>query len=141
MSLLIGVDPGVKTGFAVWDGKKITETNTISITQAMRRILELDNNYNITLIIEDARLRKWFGNNAKAKQQGAGSIKRDCKIWEDFCNENKIKHELIHPIKGSTKINAETFKRITKFEGRTSEHSRDAALLVFGKKTIKNTWK
>jgi len=32
-----------------------------------------------------------------------------------------------------TKLTADQFKRITGWHGRTNEHGRDAAMLVFGK--------
>lgn len=36
----IGIDPGKRTGFAVWqrDAKYLAEVDTMSITQAMERI-------------------------------------------------------------------------------------------------------
>lgn len=86
--------------------------------------------------VEDARLRKWFGPRAKEKLQGAGSIKRDSKIWDDYLkdmnclSEGRLTYEMIHPIKGGTKINSKLFKQITGITERTSEHARDAYLLI-----------
>lgn len=104
----------------------------------------------IHLRVEDSRLRRWFGENTKGKDQGAGSIKRDCKIWEDFLvtlkevSEGKITFDFIHPIKGGTKIDASLFKKITGIQKRTNEHGRDAYMLIHNysnmkKKTFKNT--
>ncbi len=66
------------------------------------------------------------------KQQGAGSVKRDCKIWEDFLTDLDIPFEMVAPRKGMTKYSAAAFKKLTGYEGKTSEHARDAAMLVFG---------
>ena len=43
------------------------------------------------IIVEDADLSKenFKGENMAAKQQGAGSIKRDAKIWEDYLTRPK----------------------------------------------------
>lgn len=82
--------------------------------------------------IEDARKRTWFGNAGREQLQGAGSIKRDCKIWEDFLTDNNIPFELVAPKNNKTKINASVFKKITRWQVQTNEHSRDAAMLVFG---------
>ena len=63
--------------------------------------------------------------------QGAGSIKRDAKIWEDFLMDIGVNHEMISPAKNRTKLKADTFKTYTGWENPTNEHSRDAAMLVF----------
>lgn len=136
--LIIGIDPGVKTGFAVWNPNKkmFTYVKTLKIHQAMMEVINLSNDYNIFVTVEDARLRKWFGENSIVKQQGAGSIKRDSSIWDDFLKDLKefnaiIDYKMIHPIKGATKLDKNAFKMITKYEGSTSEHGRDAGMLVF----------
>lgn len=86
---LIGIDTGVNTGFGVWDKDErvIVEIATLTITKAMDRVKEYAAEGGIYLYIEDARLRTWFGNSGREKLQGAGSVKRDAKIWEDFCIE------------------------------------------------------
>lgn len=133
--LYIGIDPGVKTGFAVYDpnAKKLIEVKTIKIHEAMELVLSLHKDNLIAVTVEDARKRKWFGNAGKEQLQGAGSIKRDCKIWEDFLNDKGIPFELKAPKHNKTKLIQSYFEKITGWEGRTSEHSRDASMLVFGK--------
>ena len=93
--IYIGIDTGVHTGFAVWnsDSKWLTEVSTYTITQAMEQvkiIADVRGRENIRLYIEDARKRTWFGTAGREKLQGAGSVKRDCSIWEDWCNEQDI---------------------------------------------------
>lgn len=134
----IGIDTGVHTGFAVWDIERqfLRSCDTIQIDEAMETIRETwEAGYSILVIIEDARLRKFFkGENMAAKQQGAGSIKRDAKIWEDYLTRLRIDFKLVNPTSRKTKITSEYFKKISKFEGRTSNHARDAAMLVLGYK-------
>lgn len=86
----IGIDTGTNTGFAVWDSEKrqLLEIATLTITKAMERVLiyrniALETGNEIELRIEDARLRKWYGNSGREKLQGAGAVKRDAHIWED----------------------------------------------------------
>lgn len=88
---------------------------------------------------EDARLRRWFGKmdaeQAKygaAVREGAGSIKRDCTIWEDFLTDKGIPFEKTAPKNNKTKLKADIFARITGWTGLTNEHGRDSAMLVFG---------
>ena len=142
---LIGIDTGVNTGYAVAEDKgnggELFEVRSLTITQAMSRTLEFVVHYgkeNVCLFIEDARKRTWFGN-ADARQarsgagvrEGIGSVKRDAQIWEDWCTEQDIKFVLVHPAANATKKKSTDFKRMTGWVGRTNEHARDAAMLVF----------
>ena len=115
------------------DTKGFEEILTLKIHQALDSVLEYHMTYGERLFVrfEDARLRKWFGNSGREKLQGAGSIKRDSVIWEDFLKDNLINHEAVAPKNNSTKLSKEQFEKITKYKGRTSEHARDAAMLVF----------
>lgn len=137
MKILIGIDTGVHTGFAVaidhGNGGELKQVTCLTITQAMHQVNELIIQHgkgSLQLIIEDARQRTWF-TGGREKAQGVGSVKRDAQIWEDWCNENQINFKMIHPKNNSTKYKADTFKKITGWTGRTNEHARDAAMLVF----------
>lgn len=132
----IGIDPGTHTGMAVWDSKegKFLSLETLPIHRAMVEVMNLRIGREILVVFEDARQRKWYGKgDTDAKKQGAGSVKRDCSIWEDFCKDYGIPFRAIPPVKGATKITPEYFKLISHYQGRTSEHSRDAAMLVIGR--------
>lgn len=134
----IGIDPGVHTGFAVWhsDTKYLAEVETYSITQAMERVKMLADilgKDNIRVFVEDARKRKWFGNSGREKLQGAGSVKRDSRIWEDWCREQGLQYRMIAPGCNRTKLTEAQFKFVTQWHGRSSVHGRDAAMLVFGR--------
>ena len=139
---LIGIDTGVNTGYAVAEDKgnggELFEVRSLTITQAMNRTLEFVVHYgkeNVCLFIEDARQRTWF-TGGREKAQGVGSVKRDAQIWEDWCKEQGINYKMIHPAANATKKKAIDFTRETGWAGRTNEHARDAAMLVF-----KRYWK
>lgn len=133
---VIGVDTGVNTGFAIWNvySQTFCYINTMKIDFALETISSWDKaEYNILVIVEDARLRKFFkGENMQAKQQGAGSVKRDAKIWEDYLKRKNIDFQMVNPTSRKTKINKDYFQKLTGYKGNTSEHGRDAAMLVFG---------
>lgn len=139
----IGIDPGVSTGYAAWDAaeRKLAEVQTLKIHKAIAFVLELHYTGLLhSVTFEDARLRTWFGKmdreQAKygaAVREGAGSVKRDCSIWADFLGDHGIAYKAIKPQAGATKWKADHFARVTGWTGRTSEHARDAALLVFGR--------
>lgn len=138
-TIAIGIDPGTKTGVAVYDKRafSLTLVKTMKIHEAMEFVKNQSFIYDDELLVrfEDARQRKWFGKGTRAeinaKKQGAGSVKRDCSIWEDFLNGLNIEFHMVAPGRASTKINANYFKQITGCTERTSEHARDAAMLVY----------
>lgn len=135
-----GIDPGVNTGLALWKDGELKVVETVNIVRAMARILAAFNACeNITVIFEDARQRKYLPRERNAseyrgKLMGAGSVKRDCEIWEEFCDVYGIKYMALPPRPGMTKWDADTFRNVTGYKGRTSNHARDAALLVYGRK-------
>jgi hypothetical protein len=133
----IGIDPGTKTGLAMWDAqeRKFITIETTAIHIAFDIISNLDAEIiSQTLFrVEDARQRQWFGKAGPEQLQGAGSIKRDCAIWEYFMKDRKANYEMVAPKNNKTKLSSELFERMTKYKGRTSEHGRDAAMLVFAK--------
>lgn len=135
--IYIGIDTGTKTGFAAWshEKKEFLRVETVAIHRAMSLVLEYVERYgreNVFIRYEDPKQRKWFGPNAEKKKIGAGYVRRDSTIWEDFLTDHEIQHAAIHPLRGLTKIKKEAFDRYTGYTGRTSEHARDAAMLVFG---------
>ena len=136
--IYIGIDPGTHTGVAVWDSRRqeFIELATIPIHQALQKVFTWRQRpTEIQVVFEDARQRTWFGRdkNTNAKLQGAGSIKRDCSIWEDFCKDYQITFLAVPPMKGGTKLSEAYFKTISGWKGRTSNHARDAAMLVIGR--------
>ena len=131
--VVIGIDTGVHTGLSVWNVKEkcLGAVDTMRIHEAM----EIVSGYvpvNCLVRVEDARKRTWFGNAGREKLQGAGSIKRDATIWEDFFTDLKVDFEMVAPKNNSTKMDAKTFKAMTGYNGSTTDHGRDAGMLVFG---------
>jgi hypothetical protein len=133
----IGIDPGVKTGQAVWhcQHKHFVSVKTVSIIEAMDVILILlRGGWRIQIRFEDCRLRKWKGTRGPEALKGVGSVERDCKIWQEFCEFHEIDYIPVSPQsqQGLTKLSPERFKAITGWDKRTSEHARDAGMLVYG---------
>jgi hypothetical protein len=133
-NIYIGIDTGTKTGVAIYNkNNKSLELYTMAIYDAITKVIELSKLHNIYVVVEDARQRKYYGDNAGIQAlQGVGSIKRDCTIWEETMMSKGIDFIMVHPIKGGTKLDANLFKNITGYSNRCSSHARDAAMLVYG---------
>ena len=135
--VLVGIDCGVNTGFAkVYDGV-LREVKTYTIIEAMADLMFYVKNgvqpVDVKIYIEDARKRKWF-TGGREKAQGVGSVKRDCQVWQEFCEHYGFEYELVAPKNNKTKLDDESFKKLTGWAERTNEHGRDAAMLIFGRK-------
>lgn len=141
----IGIDPGTNTGLAIWDSsrRQFERVGTSGIVTAMVEIVEfvryrgLDPQ-DVEIVFEDARKRKWIPREKslsqfKGRAMGAGSVKRDCSIWEEFCQQYGFRRSAPPPRAGMTKWTADYFKAVTGWKSRTSNHARDAALLVFNR--------
>lgn len=133
---IIGIDPGVNTGMAKFSRitNSLYDVKSCSIHEAIAEMSDMICRDQYFIRVEDARLRKWYGKSTKGKDRGAGSIKRDCKIWEDFLTDYGFNFEMVDPKHQTTKLSAEQFSKLTGWKGKTNEHGRDAALLVFGYK-------
>ena len=138
--IIIGIDPGVNTGYAEWDASKgiFRFISTFGILGATDCIRDGFSGEPATLVIwEDARLRTWFGTKGRESLQGAGSIKRDCSIWAEFFAATGIPNVPVKPQIGGTKWTAPAFAKLTGWTERTNEHGRDAAMLVYGISTAR----
>lgn len=147
--IYIGIDPGVNTGFAIYSAKekRLLEVKTSTFWETITMFEHLKNKYvhpnneYFKVIIEDVTQNKAVhtyhnnktGNFRDRVAQNIGSNKRDCQLIIEWCKRNNIQIECRKPGKYSqTKLDAEQFQKITGYTGKTSQHGRDASLLVFG---------
>ena len=141
----IGIDTGVNTGIAIWDNRKrsllLVETTTIhkamKVVEEYKEIAESEST-KVVVRVEDPRQRTWFGTERMSREeerkrlQGVGSVKRDASIWDAFLEDLEVEYEMVAPKRNVTKLTQERFKAITGWEKWTNEHSRDAAMLIYG---------
>lgn len=139
--IVVGIDPGTDTGIAVWR-VRTPRFDTIASMQAHRAhamVLTLfrecvDAGFNdnpLLVMFEDARKRGAAPGQSARRAQGAGSVKRDCVIWQELCEDHGIPYIAGAPIAGATKWSAEYFASQTGWTGSTNEHARDAATRVW----------
>lgn len=143
----IGIDPGTRTGFAVKvDGFKM-KVETTDFFGAIERIQFYRKRFEcLEVRIEDPSQNKpvWFDHRkatvkvseARSKlkiAQNVGENKKEAKLLIEFCKRLNIKVIPVRPKRGSmTKVSPELFRKVTGYGGRTSEHGRDAGMLIAG---------
>lgn len=141
-TLLVGIDPGSSTGLAVFDTDAgdgtgaLTRCEALPFWEAAEAVTSISADV-AGVVLEDARR---IGLYAKRGERGArrdriarsvGMIDRDVQLWLDLCGRLGLPVATVEPSR--KKWDAETFRRLTGWEGRTNEHARDAARLVFGR--------
>lgn len=136
---IIGIDPGVKTGFASFANKTKQGpliVHELPIWQVFELVLKLhlDRDHSIFVVLEDAR--KTFRpkgvslEESEAKKMGAGWIRTLSGVYESFLIAHRIPY--IAKKKGLTKLTAAQFLSITKVETKEEEHNaRDAGMMVW----------
>lgn len=125
---VIGIDPGTKTGMAIYD-KKSRSLIDVWITDfwgAYGTILAAKEPID-KVIIEVPRCKKnWQGAGAAID---VGGIVREAKLLADGIEKLGIVVVRVHP---QGKHDAAYVKKLTGWPKRTNEHTRDAIMLCWG---------
>lgn len=129
----IGIDPGVKVGWAVKQNGEITDVSTLTIWQFFEAIEDWNNAGMIgCVVVEDARkCGRWFNDKSAARAQGAGFVKTLSGQFEQFLIDKEIPYKMIAPMKGAKKLDRSMVQRITGYREETNQHSRDAIMIAW----------
>ena len=135
MKKVIGIDPGNKTGIAIFSlGTKfnLVETKTIHPLDVEVEIEGVD-----VVYIEDSRLQKAIFCHPSQKvaySRSVGQVDARCSDVEEICNRKGIKFVGISPKEKGKKISKDEFMRIFNCcsnKSGSNQHERDAAMVVF----------
>ena len=143
-TLWIGVDPGKKTGVAYWHdyAEKLEVLPAWPFWKAWHEVRATvrraqKQGMSVCAVVEDPTQNApvWSRGGQHGRKhikiaQNVGSNKRDAQLWVSGLERLGIEVKKVRPEK--SKWSRSTFENITGYEGRTSEHGRDAARLVFG---------
>lgn len=137
---LIGIDPGIVSGFAIYETnqKALTEVTSVKLFKLFELLKWQHYNEEVAVYIEDPHTWKPFGkmvHNASVLQ-GAGAVKQTFNHIVELMDHLKIPYFKTKLQGSMKKTKADYFNKITGWEGKTNEHGRDAAMLVFGRKPI-----
>lgn len=139
----IGVDPGRKTGYALWDSekRKLVEIYTWTFWRLFDYVHPRFNPDNTAIVIEDPSQNRptFYREGATRREmekisQNVGANKEHAILLIERFESLGFEVLRVRPSKKTqTKLTAKAFERITGYSERTSEHARDAAMLVYGR--------
>jgi len=144
MGVNVGIDPGVNTGIAVGSSQGLSLLATTNFWGAVDTIsmLHVKHGIGLSVYIEDPSQNKPVFNRGKVGRvaeniaQKVGSNKREGRLLIEYCQRNGIRVFAVRPTKGTmTKLKSPYFKKLTGYTVRCSQHARDAAMLIFKRKT------
>lgn len=138
----VGVDPDVDVnGVAIWEKGELTLTGLRFFElYSMLSVLEASlSSGKVCVVIEGGWLNtksNWHNeyqgvSAASSVGRKTGANHQTGKLIVEMCEHIGLKYEVVRPT--SSKIKSDAFKKITKFQGRTNQDQRDAAMLVFGR--------
>ena len=130
ITLSIGIDPGKSTGYAEWDrvSKQFKTVLTLDFWSVYERVLahEADS---VIVCIEVSRTKASFRKDTQhTTSVNVGMSYRESHLLAEGLERKGYRVERIHP---EGKLNEAQFKSRTGYQGRTSNHARDAAMLCF----------
>lgn len=133
----IGIDPGSSTGFAIWHRteRRIAGALTTDFWGVFEALAEYPPDV-ADIIVEDASLnnptfrQKGTGHYQDRLARNVGFVQRESQLLIEGLRRAGYTVIAVRP--QSAKWDAATCARFTGFNGRISQHARDAIKLCFG---------
>jgi predicted RNase H-like nuclease (RuvC/YqgF family) len=134
----IGIDPGIKTGMALWHKNKgFIWIKTLKLHSVFHHFELATQGSDFKVFIENPNTYVPFNKTSSAAQdarrQGAGAVKQTYKHIIEYLEDYKIPYQPTRLQGGLKKVSSEFFKKQTGWKESTDVHSRDAALLIYGR--------
>ena len=146
-SLVAGIDPGERTGVAVYDGRRreLVLCDSMAFWEAVllfeNELLPRGDGGHVGLVVvEDARRLPIYDRHRRRRLsreerdrlcRSVGRIDRDTDLWAQWLHERGYTVRLQAPVRAG-KWDGQTLQRVTGYRGATNQHGRDAARLVWG---------
>jgi len=140
MAKVIGIDPDlIKSGVALLDGLTVVELRSLNLPDLLRYVVPLALS-GATVKMEDPRVMKPTFARAKVSAAGmrriaqnVGQVKAAAELIELSLRDAGVRVILCRPLVGYAKLtkrNAELFNKITGWNGKSNEDTRDAAMIA-----------
>ncbi|MEJ8294137.1 hypothetical protein WKI45_15005 [Delftia tsuruhatensis] len=134
MSVILGMDPGANTGVAVFVDGQLVELLTIPPHHIERTLAA---RMPSRVVFEDSRLQSHTWTRAKTQAasqkmaRNVGQVDARCADITSHCADLGIPAHGISPAAKGGKLDAQRFGAVTGWTGRSNEHERDAAMVVW----------
>ena len=133
MSKYIGIDPGKKTAIAIYDSttKRIIDVFMTDFWGAYEYLEAEQHDILIKkVIIEVPRTKSnWHKKGCDITSANVGGIYREANLLADGIERMGLKVIRQHP---QGKVDAAYVKKVTGYQGKTNEHTRDSIMLCWG---------
>ena len=134
--IVIGIDPGTTTGFAVYcpSTNRLTVVKSTSFWEAYRSVVAFHPSEVLGVVIEVPDTKHvWqkvaMGTKAIQRQAvNVGGVLREAQLLADGIEKVGYRVKRVNPRK---KIDANTFREFTGWQGQTNQHERDAGILCW----------
>ena len=135
MKVVFGIDPGAKTGVAVYIDGQLSELATMNILDALEKIkFERP----ILVLLEDSTLishiftAPGISHMAGLKvARNIGEVDGCCKLIKQTCAELNIAHKSVSPKQKGKKMGRKEFDALTGCSIPSNQHERDAAMVAW----------
>lgn len=134
MTTILGIDPGVNTGVAIFKAGSLHALMTIE-PHMLPTLIDMHKPGRV--VFEDSRLQThvWTRGHTMAANckmaRNVGEIDAWCRLITAVCGELKIAAHGISPEKKGAKLNSMQFRQQTGWEGKSNQHERDAAMVAW----------
>ena len=140
MSTIIGIDPGVNTGVAVYIDGHLTQLLTMNILDAFEAI---EWEFPALVCLEDSTLvshiftAPGISHMAGLKvARNIGEVDGCCKLIKYACERLNISYKSVSPKQKGKKMARKEFDALTGWKDTSNQHERDAAMVAW---SLRNT--
>lgn len=138
IDVYIGIDPGKNTGIAIWhaDLEELEILPAKPFWEAWEEVTLTYPPEEVIAVVEDPTQNRPVFSRGQSRPtrekiaQDIGRNKRDAQLWIAGLERLGFAVRRVRPTQ--SKWTKKTFERITGYTGRSSEHARDAARMVYG---------
>lgn len=138
--MIIGIDPGNKTGISIFKDKELKEVKTLTPYQAVTFFQDnfdkikgavIEYSKGQSFIFQSPQLRGRPSAFGKVSRN-IGQVDGLCELYIECLESQKIPVSKIKPLSKGHKYSSEEFKSyFPNFKGKTNEHERDAVKIVY----------
>jgi len=134
--IVMGIDPGQATGTALYRDGALRALRTVAPVEIQALIREVVPDM---VVFEDSRLQsRIWGARVKttlgaklATARSLGQVDAWCSLIVELCDELRITAHGISPKGKGSKLDADQFRQVTGWVGRSNQHERDGAMVAW----------